>query len=222
MIKACLFDLDGTLLDTLTTISHYGNRALSEYGIDPADKEEYKYFAGNGARILVERMLRFREAYSEENFQNVYNFYMESYDSNPTYLTEPYDGIEEMLLSLKDMGIKTGVISNKPDYAAKSVCKNKLNGTLVDFVQGQKEGVPIKPDPAGPMEVLTVLGFLPEETLYVGDSGVDMQTGKNLGSYTVGVSWGFRGVEELTQSGADEIVYSPLDIIEIVKKINKT
>lgn len=220
MIKACLFDLDGTLLDTLTTISYYANCALSKFGIEPIDKDEYKYLVGNGAKILVERMLKVREAYSEENFEKVYNFYMESYDSNPTYLTEPYVGIEKMLLCLKNLGMKTGVISNKPDYAAKSVCKSKLSGGLVDFVQGQKEGVPIKPDPAGPMEVLSVLDILPEETMYVGDSGVDMQTGKNLGSYTVGVSWGFRSVEELTKNGADEIVYSPLDIIEIVKKIN--
>ncbi len=220
MIKVCLFDLDGTLLNTITTIAYYGNCALSDFGIEPIEEENYKYLVGNGAKILVERMLRLRDAYSDENFQKVYDCYMKSYDANPTHLTEPYEDIEKMLLTLRDMGIKAGVISNKPDYAAKSVCKSKLTEGMVDFVQGQKEGVPIKPDPAGPLEVLGVLGFSPEETLYVGDSGVDMQTGKNMGSYTVGVSWGFRTVKELLENGADEIVYSPMDIIKIVKKIN--
>ena len=220
MIKACLFDLDGTLLNTITTIAHYGNFALSRHGIEPIDEEEYKFFAGNGAKKLVERMLRFRGVYSGEIFDKVYECYTKAYDADTTYLTEPYEGICDMLRALKDMGIMVGVISNKPDFATKSVCAAILDSTLVDFVQGQIEGVPIKPDIAGPLQVLDALGADSASAMYVGDSGVDMQTGKNLGSLTVGVSWGFRSIPELKENGADEIVTHPLEIAEIARKIN--
>ncbi len=221
MIKACLFDLDGTLLNTITTIAHFGNYALKKHGISPIECVSYKLLVGNGAKKLVERMLKKQGAYSEEMYESVYNCYMQAYDANPTHLTEPYEGIADMLKALKDRGIKVGVISNKPDYAAKSVCVQKLPPNLVDAMQGQLEGVPIKPDISGPMQVLKRLGALPEETIYAGDSGVDMQTGRNLKSFTVGVSWGFRSIEELMENGADRIVYSPLEIIDIADELNK-
>ncbi len=216
MIKGCLFDLDGTILDTLTTIAHFGNKALEDNGIEPIESVEYKNFIGNGAKKLVERMLRFRNAYSIENFHNIYNCYMKLYDANPTYLTEPFDGIEEMLLSLKNRGIKIGVISNKPDYATRAVCKAKFKEGILDKVQGQLDTVPVKPDTKGPLMVLDALGVKCEDTVYIGDSGVDMKTGKNLGAYTVGVSWGFRDTDELVECGADKIVYSPREIADIL------
>lgn len=221
MIKACLFDLDGTLLNTITTITHFCNYALGRYGISPIECEECKLFVGDGAKKLVERMLKSKNAYSEEMFDEVYKCYMDAYDANPTHLTEPYEGIEDMLSSLKDRGIRVGVISNKPDYAAKSVCAQKLPSELVDAVQGQIEGVPVKPDVSGPMQVLEKLGALPGETIYAGDSGVDMQTGKSLKCFTVGVLWGFRSAEELMENGADRIISSPLEIIDIADKLNK-
>lgn len=220
MIKACLFDLDGTLLNTITTIAHFGNYALGEHGISPIECDDYKLLVGNGAKKLVERMLRKQGVYSEEMYASVYNCYMKAYDASPTYLTEPYDGIEDMLVALKKRGIMVGVISNKPDYAAKSVCRQKLPSELIDAVQGQIEGLPIKPDVSGPMQVLERLGALPEETIYAGDSGVDIQTGRNLKSFTVGVSWGFRSVEELMENGADRIVCAPHEIIDIADKLN--
>ena len=220
MIKACLFDLDGTLLNTLTTIAHFGNLALKKYGLEPFDEESYKPFVGNGAKKLVERMLRARDAYSEDLYNKMYEYYMKSYDADPTYLSAPYEGIGEMLTNLKERGIKVGIISNKPDFAAKSVARAKLDADCIDDVQGQIEGVPIKPDVSGPMQVLARLGVVPSETIYIGDSGVDMQTGKNLGSYTIGVSWGFRGVEELKEKGADLVVDCPKEIINALDNIN--
>ena len=148
-------------------------------------------------------------------YASVYKCYMESYDANPTHLTEPYEGIVDMLTALKERGIKVGVISNKPDYAAKSVCAQKIPAQLTDDVQGQIEGVPIKPDITGPMQVLDRLGVLPEDAMYIGDSGVDMQTGKNLGSFTVGVSWGFRSVEELKENGADAVISSAKELLDL-------
>ncbi len=220
MIKACLFDLDGTLLNTITTIAHYANYALCEHGIDPIEVDEYRYFVGNGAKKLVERMLRHRDVYSEETYHKIYKCYMESYDANPTHLTEPYPGILEMLSALKKRDIAVGVISNKPDFATRAVCKAKFPDGALDFVRGQVEGVPIKPDIAGPMEVLSHLGADAANTVYIGDTAVDMLTGANLGSYKVGVSWGFRPRKELIESGADKIVDLPLEIIDIIDSLN--
>ena len=219
MIKACLFDLDGTILDTLTTIAHFGNEALKKFGIETIDREEYKYLAGSGAKKLVERMLRFRGAYTEETFCRVYEYYVSIYDANPTYLTEVFDGIEELLGFLKKENIAVGVITNKPDFAAKSVCREKFAKGLIDAVQGQTEDIPIKPAPDGALMLLGEFGVTGEQTIYVGDTSVDMQTGKKLGAYTVGVLWGFRGEKELTDSGADKIVSHPDEIIDIVNKL---
>lgn len=221
MIKACLFDLDGTLLDTLTTIAYFCNNALKKHGVEPVDDiNKYKYFVGNGAKKLVERTLREKNAYNDDIYNKVYKYYTESYDADPTYLTEPYDGICPMLKALKTKGIKTGVISNKPDFATKAVCRKKLAPGLVGEVRGQVEGIAVKPDIQGPLKVLEALNVRPEDTMYIGDTSVDMQTGKNLGAYTVGVLWGFRSEEELRASGADEIVSHPSEIIEIIERIN--
>lgn len=219
MIKACLFDLDGTLLDTITSISYYGNLALKEYGIEPIDKERYKYLVGDGAKILVRRMLTERNCCNDELYEKVYRFYNESYDANPTYLTEPYDGIVDMLLELKKRGIKAGVISNKPDYAAKSVCALKIENGLLHTVRGQVEGVKIKPDTEGALLALENMGVSKDEIIYVGDTGVDMVTGKSLGAYTVGVQWGFRDREELEKNGADAVISHPCELIKIIDKI---
>ena len=220
MIKACLFDLDGTLLDTITTISYYCNLTLERFGIGPIEKERYKFLVGDGAKLLVERMLREKDAYTQDLYKKAYDFYMESYDANPTYLTKPYDGIVDMLLELKNRGIKAGVISNKPDYAARSVCADKLDTALLHTVRGQIEGIKTKPDTEGALNVLSLMGEKAQDTLYIGDTGVDMQTGKNLGAYTIGVLWGFRPLEELMQNGADRIISHPKEIIDIIEEIN--
>jgi len=221
MIKACLFDLDGTLLNTLSTIAHYANGSLKKFGLPIiSDTDKYKQFVGNGAKKLIERILRENDAYNEEIYHKVYKYYMESYDANPTYLTEPYDGICPMLEELSDRGIAMGVISNKPDYATKSVCEKKFRKGLLNEVRGQVDGIKIKPDTEGALLVLDKLLVKGAESLYIGDTSVDMQTGKNLGSYTVGVLWGFRSREELLASGADEVVSNPMEIISIIDRIN--
>lgn len=220
MIKACLFDLDGTLLDTISTISYYGNLALNKFGIESIETDEYKYFVGNGAKLLVERMLNFRDSYTEEMFDKVFEYYNDRYNADVKRYTAPYDGIEELIKNLKDNGILTAVISNKPDYAACEAVKTFFGENSFDIVHGQREGIKIKPDPEGAADILTTLGVKPEETVYVGDTRVDMRTGKSLGAYTIGVLWGFRDFEELQTNGADRIISHPREIMECIKEIN--
>lgn len=219
MIKACIFDLDGTILDTITTIAYYGNKALEEFGIKPIEVNLYNYFAGNGAKVLIRRMMEYRECYSEELFDKVYRFYMESYDANPSYLTEPFEGIVGLFEYLKSKGIKAGVISNKPDFAAKSICEAKFGCGLLDVVRGQVEGVKTKPHTEGVLMVADALGVNADEVLYIGDTDVDMQTGKNFGAYTIGVLWGFRGEDELVKNGADILVSHPMEIAHIIEQM---
>lgn len=220
MIKLCIFDLDGTLLDTLPTIAYYCNHSLKEFDLPVIKQEKFKYLAGNGAKVLVERMLDEVGADREKYFDKVYNFYNKEYDSNVNYLTKPFDEIPEMLAGLKTLGISTAVISNKPDFAAVNVCKNFL-GELVDIAHGGREGIPLKPAPDGVFEIMKEAGVTADECLYVGDTGTDMETGKNSGIFSIGVLWGFRKEDELLKNGADLIVSHPLEILDYAKLQNK-
>lgn len=220
MIKACVFDLDGTLLNTIDTITYYGNLSLEHYGIEPYTTDEYKYLVGNGAKILVERMLDGRGFSNDaEMFNKVFTYYNEKYNSDVEYLTAPYDGICELLDNLKSKGIKTAVLSNKPDYAACEAVKTFLNGYF-DVVHGQREGVKIKPSPEGVFEILDELGLNSDEILYIGDTATDMQTGKSANAYTIGVLWGFRLRDELEGANADIIINHPMEIMDILNDIN--
>ena len=220
MIKACVFDLDGTLLNTINTITYYANLALEHYGIEPYNTDDYKYMVGNGAKILIERMLDGR-GFSGDNemFDKVFGFYNEKYNSDVEYLTAPYDGICELLDNLKKEGITTAVLSNKPDYAAGEAVKTFLNGYF-DVVHGQHDGIEIKPSPEGVFEILNELGLTSDEILYIGDTATDMQTGKSANAYTIGVLWGFRLRDELEGANADAIIEHPSEIYNILKKIN--
>ena len=214
MIKACIFDLDGTLTNTLPTISYYANGALVKNGFSPFEEERYKYFIGNGAKTLVERMLSAQGAMSEENLARVFDDYNRAYNAAPLDKTEVYDGIYPLLRTLKEKGIKTAVLSNKPDFATRSVVSHFFPD-LFDTAHGGRDGMPLKPSPEGALLILEELGISdPAEVLYVGDTSVDMDTGKSAGFFTVGVLWGFRTEEELREHGADAIVSHPSQIAE--------
>ena len=219
MKKLCIFDLDGTLLDTLPTISYYCNLSLREFGLPEIEEEKFKYLAGNGAKVLIERMLDEVGADREEYFDKVYKFYNREYDKNVSHLTKPFDGVPEMLAGLKTLGIDTAVISNKPDFAAVNVVKLFL-GELVDIAHGGREGIPLKPAPDGVFEIMEEAGVTADECIYVGDTGTDMETGKNSGIFSIGVLWGFRKEDELLENGADMIVSHPLEILDYAKKCN--
>ena len=217
MKKCCIFDLDGTLLNTINTIEYYGNNALSRCGLPPIGVDKYKYFVGNGAKILVKRMLDFCKCESSEIFEKVYDDYTKSYDNDVLYKTEVYDGIKETLAELKKNNIKIAVLSNKPDFAAKSVVDIFFGKGYFDVVFGQRENVPIKPDPQGVFEILDMFNLEKEDCLYIGDTGVDMSTGKSAGLFSVGVLWGFRGEEELCSAGADTIIEKPQELLKFIE-----
>ncbi len=216
-MKTVIFDLDGTLLDTIKTITYYGNAALSEFGFKTFSEADYKYFVGNGAVLLIERALSAQGAMNKENFDKVFSYYNEFYNKDTLYLTKPYDGIIEMLKELKSDGIKTAVLSNKPDAATTDVIKKLLGSDLIDICMGGREGVPLKPDPAAAYEILASLYSDKAKSFFVGDTYVDIKTGINSGLCPIGVTWGFRDEKELFEAGAKYIVHDTNELLEIIR-----
>ncbi len=219
MIKCCIFDLDGTVLDTLTTITYYVNYTLKKFGIKTISEEECKYFVGEGARALIERALRSRGILSREMMEEVYGVYCEAYIKNPMYLTKPFDGIEDVLLSLKKSGVKLALLSNKQNDATRGVALHFFPG-IFDIVLGGVDGVPLKPHPDSAQNIMESLGVESREVAWIGDTSTDMQTAKNISAaLAVGVTWGFRNAEELWAGGADTVVSEVCEIYSEVMKV---
>jgi len=215
MIKACIFDMDGTTVNTINSIAHFANSALNKFKLPSIDTEEYKYLVGDGAKVLVERMIK-TVGGTNEDFENVYPEYNTTYDNDFMYLTEPYDGIIELLDALKAKGIKTAILSNKPHETALKVSNALFGEGRIDICLGARASVPLKPDPSGVFEILDMFDLKKEECLYIGDTATDMKTGKNSGLYTVGVLWGFRKEDELSGNGADKIISRPEELLDIL------
>ncbi len=215
-MKACIFDLDGTLTDTLESLTYSVNETLKEMELSPITDKECESFVGNGAKVLMECSLR---AAGEENLDRL-NEAMERYgrifDANCTYHVTSYDGIEEMLGRLKESGIRLGVLSNKPHQQTVKVVREIFGEDIFDCVQGQQETVARKPDPAGVFRLMEKMQVTEEECLYVGDSEVDIRTGRNAGVKTVSVTWGFRTREELEAAEAGTIIDIPGELLQYV------
>lgn len=217
MIKLCIFDMDGTLVNTINTLSYFGNTTLENFGIEAIPTEQYKVMVGNGSRVLIERMLNFRNA-GLDNIDEIHKWYMNKYDNDFMYLTELYDGIPEMLAELKASGVKTAILSNKDDITAKKVAEQLFAEGAIDLCLGARPGVPLKPEPDAVFEIMESFGVKPEECLYIGDTATDIQTAKNAGLFSIGVLWGFRSEEELRGAGADVITNDAMKIAELAKK----
>ena len=216
MIKCCIFDLDGTLLYTLGTITHYVNLTLGRYGIEGISEEECRLFIGDGARNLILRSLRSKGIEDTELAERILKDYNEAYNKDTSYLTRPYDGIPEMLKALGERGIRLGVLSNKPDETTRIVI-DAIFPAVFDIVRGGRDSIPLKPMPDGLSMIAEELSLSPSEIMYIGDTGVDIKTGLAYGAaLTVGVAWGYRDTEELKNTGADIIVASPLEIVKEV------
>lgn len=216
MYKACIFDLDGTLTDTLDSLTFSVNETLKEMGLPPITRDECRMFVGNGAKVLLEKSLKASGEKDLARLDEAMQRYDRIFKTGCTYHVVPYDGIMELLSKLKPAGIRIAVLSNKPDRDALSVVEEIFGTDTFQWIQGQKEGVPRKPDPAAALDIAQKLQADASETLYIGDSEVDIATGRAAGMKTIGVSWGFRGREALREAGAELIMDSPLEIFEFI------
>lgn len=216
MIKYCIFDLDGTLLDTLKSIRYYLNNTLAANGYRELTEDECRRFIGDGARMLVTRALAVSSETRPEVISRVLGEYNTAYDRDPYYLTEPYPGIIEALDVLSSHGITLCVLSNKPDSTARQVVR-RFFGDSFRLVRGGCDGVPLKPDPSAAVDMIACMGTDRSEVAFIGDTAVDIETGKRTGTaLTLGVSWGFRDAEELVSAGADVIADTADDLTRII------
>lgn len=215
---ACIFDLDGTLADTLHSIAYFGNCTLEAFGLPPIDVMDYRTLVGNGAQVLMDRMLAHVGANLPEDARRAFRAeYDRRYAADPLALVGAYPGMPEVVESLRRQGLRLAVLSNKPDDMTRVIVK-ELYGPAFQVVHGQREGVPTKPDPTAVLAIAQELGVSPQETLYIGDSGVDMDTARNAGMDSCGVLWGFRTKEELLEHGARFLAGDPGQLKKIIEK----
>lgn len=211
MKKTVIFDLDGTLLNTLDDLADSTNYALSKFGYPTRTIDEVRQFVGNGVAKLIERAIP--EGKNNPNFEKCLAIFKENYAQNMYNKTAPYNGIIEMLSNLKSKGIKIAVVSNKFDLAVKELCKKYFEG-FIDFAAGENEaqGIKKKPAPDTVISVLNEFNFASEDAVYVGDSDVDIMTAKNSKMPCISVTWGFRDEKFLLENGATILINAPSEI----------
>lgn len=218
MKKLVIFDLDGTLLNTIADLAKSTNHALKENGFPEHDIKAYTYFVGNGINKLFERALPETDR-SEENILRIRKTFLPYYDEHNTDCSLPYPGIPGLLSFLHENGCKIAVASNKYQKATEKLIRHFFPNIPFIAIFGQREGVKIKPDPAVVNEILSIAGTGKEDVLYIGDSGVDMQTAFRAGVDSVGVTWGFRPRTELEENGASYIVDNANEIQELLMRV---
>ena len=215
-MKACIFDLDGTLTNTLESLTYSVNLTLEEMGLSKITKDQCRLFVGNGARVLIEKSLKAAGDTDASRIEEGMEIYGRIFDRNCTYHVTPYEGIPEMLKALKDKGIQLAVLSNKPDRQTVKVVKAIFGEELFDYAQGQKEGIRRKPEPDGVWYLMEQMHVSKEECLYIGDSEVDAATGRTAGLKTIGVLWGFRDRKTLETAGVDDLIDRPDELLQFV------
>lgn len=213
MYKAVIFDLDGTLLDTLKDLANSVNYALKECGYPERTTDEVRRFIGNGVIKLMKRAAP--DGIGEEAFEKCFNTFRSHYLEHMYDNTKPYEGVEDMLYILKEKGIKTAVVSNKLHSGVVGLCEDFFSGQLTS-AYGVNTEDERKPQPKNVFKALDDLGVSKEETVYVGDSEVDVQTAKNAGLECIGVTWGFRSENELKEAGAEYIAHTATETADII------
>lgn len=213
MYKLVIFDLDGTLLNTLRDLVEAGNYTLKRMGFSTHNIDSYRYFIGNGIPKLIERMLPSNS--NDETKAEALRIFREYYEVHKEDYTMPYKGVAEMLAKIKKNGVKTAVVTNKAHEFAEKMVK-KYFGDLIDVIYGNVDGCPQKPNPYWVIKVIDDIKVKKEDVLYVGDSGVDMKTALNAGVASCGVLWGFRGEEELRDNGAKFICNDCDELFEFI------
>lgn len=217
MIKAAIFDLDGTLVNSLSDLANSANHALCELGYKPHKTDEYKYFVGDG---IPKMLLRASGELEKEKFEVLHKRFMDYYSVHYADETRAYDGMKELVKTLKKSKIKIAVFSNKSQEMAQAVV-DKIYGNVFDVVLGKSESVPAKPDPTGAFMIMAKLGVNPDECVFLGDSCNDVATAVNCGALPVGASWGFRSREELLVNGARFIIDKPEELYGLIEEFNR-
>lgn len=215
MIDTVIFDLDGTLLNTLEDLTDSVNASLNEYGFKGHTLEEVKSYVGNGLGKLIERAIP--GGIENEHYNQVLSFMKDYYSKNCLNKTKPYDGVLELIDQLNKKGIKTAIVSNKPDPEVKELAKVFFKGIAPDFAVGESEKIKRKPSPDAVNDIISRLGSKKENTIYVGDSDVDFNTAKNAGVECISVTWGFKTREFLVELGAKHFADTPAEILNYLK-----
>ncbi|AJQ95947.1 HAD family hydrolase [Gynuella sunshinyii] len=211
--KAVIFDLDGTLLNTLDDLADSMNQILSRHKLPTHPSSAYRYFVGNGALQLVTRAIP--ESQRNDSFiQTCFSEFISEYGQNWNHKTRPYEGIEQLLGQLQQRHIALTVLTNKPHDAALKCMAEFFPGWNFSIILGQRMGVPVKPDPTAVEEILRHLNISHTEAIFIGDSNVDMETGTNAQLQPIGVSWGFRSRQELESAGAAAVIDHPMELLD--------
>lgn len=213
-IKLAIFDLDGTVLNTIGGLANSLNEARRLNGLNPQSKELVTSMIGNGTRNLIKRSLKHDS--KEELEEKLLKDYLDHYNSNCNVDTYPYPGIKEMLIKLNEAGVKCAVVTNKPDLPAKLLIEEHF-GDLICEVHGNVPDIPVKPDPTFVFETMKNQGVSPSETIYIGDSEVDILTAHNSGIKSISVDWGFKTHEFLVENGAEVICSDPSCLIDLIR-----
>ena len=215
MKQLVIVDLDGTLLNTIADLGNAANHALEKAGLPTHPRQAYPRFVGNGVRKLIERVLP-EGLRTGEKVESMLDDFKQYYDSHLTDFTEPYPGIPELLQDLAQRGVRLAVASNKYQSAVERLVNHFFPGIPWAAIEGQKEGIPVKPDPSIVFEILTKSPASKADVLYVGDSGVDMETARRACVESCGVTWGFRPLDELIDNHADHVAGTTLQLLRLI------
>lgn len=215
--KCCIFDLDGTLVNSIHALTYCTNLALKRCGLGQVTEEQMMNIVGDGYKMQMHRSLIACGDTELVHYEEILPIYMEIFAEHCLYRMHAYDGIPELLSYIKRHGMKIAVVSNKPHAQAVDTVEHVFGKGYFDAIIGEREGIPKKPDPTGALTAAKELGAEPEECLYFGDTNTDMKTGKNAGMTTVGVLWGFRSRKELEEFSPDYLIEKPEDMIQILQ-----
>jgi phosphoglycolate phosphatase len=211
--RAAIFDLDGTLLDTLQDLADSANEALAAAGLPVHPQEAYRTFVGDGMHVLMQRIIP-EDRRDDETLAHVLALYRAAYGRRWNSTSRPYAGIPETLHELSFKPVKLAVLSNKPQKFTELCIAHLLPGNPFQLVYGQRDNVPRKPDPAGALEIAKAFQCAPADCIFIGDTKTDMLTATRAGMRAIGVSWGFRPVQELTEFGAERVIQHPAELLE--------
>ena len=218
-IKLLIFDLDGTLADTLGSIREGVNMAMIKHGFPERSYDEVRSFIGNGARELIRRSMPDEAATDGKLVDEVFFDYDYFYGLTYAHCDECYEGIVGALSKFKESGYTISILSNKQDRYVKALAEILIPEGIVSLAMGQTD-LPKKPDPAVPLMMARTLGFSPRETAFIGDSDVDIETARNAGMLSIGVSWGFRGRDELVDARPDFVVDNATELVDVILNVN--